>query len=134
VITNATATAKRWYHRPGQGWYQHLGFVAVHAVHIALVTWLFRGSDWLYFCVYYAYLLMASLVITRVQRYLQRPVALLLLVVALLLNIYGLLPTPDLEWFVRLFFLELLVSHLLKEVPYPADLIYCFASRDKGST
>jgi hypothetical protein len=123
VITNATATAKRWYHRPGQGWFQHMGFVAVHAVHITLVAWLFRGSDWFYFYVYYAYLLIASLVITGVQLYLQRPVALLLLVGALLLNIYGLLPTPGLEWFVPLFFRKLLVSHLLKEEPYPTDLI-----------
>ena len=26
VLTNATAAAKRWYHRPGQGWQQHLSF------------------------------------------------------------------------------------------------------------
>jgi hypothetical protein len=43
VVTNATATAKRWYHRPGHGWRQHVGFVAVHAIHIALVAWLFSG-------------------------------------------------------------------------------------------
>ncbi|NEP44590.1 MAG: hypothetical protein F6K35_37415, partial [Okeania sp. SIO2H7] len=27
VITNATSSAKRWYHRTGQGFGQHLGFV-----------------------------------------------------------------------------------------------------------
>jgi hypothetical protein len=120
VATNATASAKRWYHRPGQGWLQHLEFVAVHALHIFLVAWLFRGGDWFYFFIYYAYLLAASLMITRVQLYLQRPVALLLLVGVLLLNIYGIMPSAGLEWFVPVFFMKLLVSHLIKEVPYPA--------------
>ncbi len=118
VVTNATATAKRWYHRSGQGWKQHLGFIAVHALHIALVAWLFRGGDWLYFGIYYACLLAASLVITRSPLYLQRPLALLLLVGVLLVNFYALPPIPGLEWFVPIFFLKLLVSHLLKEAPY----------------
>jgi hypothetical protein len=121
VVTNATSTAKRWYHRPGQGWLQHMEFVAVHALHIFLVAWLFRNGDWLYFGVIYAYLLAASLFITRVRLYLQRPVALLLFAGALLLNIYVRPPIPGLEWFVPLFFLKLLVSHLPKEAPYPAE-------------
>jgi hypothetical protein len=119
VVTNATASAKRWYHRPGQGWLQHLEFVAIHALHIFLVAWLFRGGDWFFFGVYYAYLLAASLVINRIPLYLQRPVALLLLVVVWLINLYGLPPTTGLEWFVPIFFLKLLVSHLVKEEPYP---------------
>lgn len=121
VVTNATTTAKRWYHRPGQGWLQHLEFVAVHALHIFLIAWLFRGGDWTYFGVYYAYLLVASLVITRISHFLQRPVALLLFVGVLLLNIYGIVPTPGLEWFVPVFFMKLLVSHLIKETPFPPE-------------
>jgi hypothetical protein len=120
VVTNATATAKRWYHRPGQGWRQHLGFIALHFSHLFLIAWLFRGMDWVYFFVFYAYLMAASLIITQVHLYLQRPVAFLLLVIVLLLNFYVLTPTPGLEWFVPLFFLKLLVSHLPKETPYPA--------------
>lgn len=121
VVTNATATAKRWYHRPGQGWLQHLGFVALHGVHLALVVWLFRDGDWVYFNVYYLYLLVASLSIIQVRLYLQRPLALLLLVGAILINYYGLPPAQGLEWFVPIFFLKLLVSHLLKEAPYPVE-------------
>lgn len=120
VLTNATATAKRWYHRPGQGWLQHLGFVSVHFIHLLLVAWLFRGLDWVYFAIFYAYLMLASLVITRVRLYLQRPVALLLFVGALLLNLYIYPPVPGLEWFVPIFFLKLLIGHLTKEAPFPA--------------
>ena len=123
VVTNATATAKRWYHRPGQSWRQHLSFVAAHAIHIFLIAWLFRDGDWLYFGIYYAYLLIASLIIIFTPLYIQRPVALLLIVCVLLLNFYGFLPTAGLEWFVPIFFLKLLVSHLLKEAPYPAKIM-----------
>ncbi|PKN87239.1 MAG: hypothetical protein CVU46_05135 [Chloroflexi bacterium HGW-Chloroflexi-8] len=118
VVTNATSTAKRWYHRPGQGWFQHMEFVAVHAVHIFLVTWLFRNGDWIYFFVYFAYLLIASLIITRVQLFLQRPVALLLFIGVFLLNMYIVTPSAGLEWFVPIFFMKLLVSHLIKETPF----------------
>jgi hypothetical protein len=118
VITNATATAKRWYHRDGQGRRQHISFVAVHAAQLFLVAWLFRGMDWPYFVVFYGYLMAASLAIVFVPQYLQRPVALLLVVGAILLEAYGFPATPGMEWFVAVFFLKLLISHLLKEAPY----------------
>jgi hypothetical protein len=121
VATNATTTAKRWYHRAGQSGVQHLQFIAVHALHIFLVAWLFRRSDWVFFGVYYVYLLIASLVITRTQLYLQRPLALLLFVVVCLMNLYVVVPTRGMEWFVPVFFLKLLVSHLIKEVPFLPD-------------
>ena len=40
VVTNATSSAKRWYHRAGQGARQHLQFVALHIVHVIIVAWL----------------------------------------------------------------------------------------------
>jgi hypothetical protein len=121
VVTNATASAKRWYHRPGQGWRQHMAFIAVHALHLTLVAWLFRAGDWLYFVIYYAYLLVASLVILKVRLYLQRPLALLSFAGVLLIHTYSLPPTPGMEWFVPVFFLKLLVSHLVKEAPYMVE-------------
>lgn len=65
VITNATSTAKRWYHRSGQGVKEHLGFTAVHFIHLLLVAWLFRGGDWLYLTVTYGYLLVTAVFIAR---------------------------------------------------------------------
>jgi len=121
VITNATATAKRWYHRGGQGRRQHMGFIAVHALHLFLAAWLFRDKDWAYFAVFYGYLMAASLVILGVPLYLQRPAALLLLVGAILFNFYALPPAPGMEWFAPVFFLKLLVSHLVKEAPFSVE-------------
>jgi hypothetical protein len=119
VVTNATSTAKRWYQRPGQSWLKHLEFVSVHGMHLFLVAWLFRGGDWRYFGIYYVYLMAASLIITRIQLYLQRPVAILLFAWGLILNIYVVKPSIGLEWFIPLFLLKLLVSYLIKEMPFP---------------
>lgn len=132
VITNATSTAKRWYHREGQGFRQHFGFVAIHAVQVLLVAWLFRGGDWIFFGVMYGYLLTAAWIILRTPLYLQRPVALVLYCGTILLGTYAFAPTAGLEWFIPFFFLKLLVSHLLKEAPFhPGEATTCIP--DPGS-
>ena len=118
VLTNATATAKRWHHRPGQGWQSHLSFVSLHMLHISLIALLFREGDGVFFAAVSSYLLLASMLILRSPLYLQRPIALGLYGLALLGDRYLLAPTPGLEWFLPLFFLKLLVSHLLKETAY----------------
>ena len=118
VVTNATASGKRWYHREGQGFKQHFGFVIIHAFQLLLVVIFFRSGDWLFFVILYGYLLIATLIILRSPLYLQRPVALILYIGALLMNCYVFTPTIGLEWFVPIFFLKLLISHVLKEAPY----------------
>ncbi len=118
VLTNATAAAKRWYHRPGQGWQQHMAFVCVHLFHIGLVALLLRGGDGAFFAGVSSYLLLAAGVILASPLYLQRPVALGLYGLALLGDRYVFVPTPGLEWFLSLFFLKLLISHLLNETAY----------------
>ncbi|AFY37827.1 hypothetical protein Lepto7376_1484 [[Leptolyngbya] sp. PCC 7376] len=122
TLTNATAAAKRWFHRPGQGWQQHLGFVAFHLCHIAVVAIAFRGIDWGFLISMSSYLLLATGVILASLLYLQRSIALGLFILALLGDCYLIAPMPGLEWFVPLLFLKLLVSHLPKENAYqPGD-------------
>ena len=118
VLTNATNTAKRWYHRPGQGWQQHLSFVAIHLFHIGAIALFFRGGDGLFFGGVSAYLLTAAGLILSVPLYLQRPVAVCLYGLSIVGSLDLLSPTPGLEWFLPLFFLKLLVSHLLHETAY----------------
>lgn len=118
IVTNATSTAKRWYHREGQGFWHHLIFTAVHVIHLFIVAWLFRALDWGFFGVTSSYLLVASIIILKAPLYLQRPLAYLLYAIALLISIYGFAPTVGLEWFLPFFYLKLLISHLLREEPY----------------
>ena len=118
VLTNATAAAKRWYHRPGQGWQQHMAFVLVHLFHIGMVALLFRGGEGLFFVGVSCYLVLSAGLILASPLYLQRPIALGLYGLVLVCDRYLVTPNPGLEWFLPLFFLKLLVSHLLKESPY----------------
>ena len=122
VVTNATSSAKRWYHRPEQGFRQHFTFVAVHGIHLILVGWLFRAGDWAWALAWFAFLMAASALILAVPLYLQRPLAFSLFGSGLLLWLYLDAPIPGLEWFIPVFLLKLLVSHLLREEPYrPAN-------------
>lgn len=118
IITNATSSAKRWYHRAGQGFSQHFGFVTLHLAHLTLVSWLFLNLDLMWIIVSGAYLLFAGFTIISVPLYLQRPVALSLYTGSLILVLYALVPPPGMEWFLPLFYLKLLVAHLPKEEAY----------------
>lgn len=120
IITNATSAAKRWYHRPGQGWKQHLAFVLPHGAHLALLGWLFPELGWPFALLCFCYLVAATVAVLLTPLYLQRPLALAAYVGALLLNL-ALDPPMALAWVAPLFFLKLLVAHLLKEAPFQPD-------------
>ncbi|MBZ0276137.1 MAG: hypothetical protein K8I60_08335 [Anaerolineae bacterium] len=118
VVTNAATAAKRWYHRPGQTARHHLGFVSVHAAQLLIVSLAFRDADWGYFVLTYGYLMVASFIIVNMPLYLQRPVSLLAYMLVVGLGGYLLTPTPGMEWFLPVFYLKLLVSHLPYETPF----------------
>lgn len=120
VVANATTAAKRWYHRPGQGFRQHFAFVVLH-VHPFLAAWLFWEGNWAFALVIYGYLLLATLLILRTRLCMQRPVAMALTVVGLGIGLVAFPPVPGMAWFVPVFYLKLLVSHLLKEWPYSPE-------------
>lgn len=117
VPANASNCAKRWYHRPGQGFWEHFAFPLIH-VHPFVLALLFPGFGWGTAAVVYVYLLVAAIVVLLSPLYLKRPVAFVLYSVALLGGLYALGVPPGLEWFVPLFFLKLLVAHLLPERAY----------------
>ncbi|MEP0921390.1 hypothetical protein [Leptolyngbya sp. FACHB-711] len=118
AVCNATDTTKRWYHRPEVTWVQHLAFVLLHLTHVAIVSWLFRDSpqfDWHYFGLISSYLLIATLVVVSVRSYLKRPIAAGLYLVVIAIELYGISPTPGIEWFIPTLFLKLLIGHLVPE-------------------
>lgn len=120
VVTNATSAAKRWYHRPEQGWKAHMVFVALH-LHPFLVAWLFLDGNWTFGIVGYGYLMMAALLILWMPLYLKRPFAMLLYLFGVFISLYTLPTVPGMEWFLPIFYLKLLVSHLLKEAPFQPE-------------
>lgn len=118
VVTNATSAAKRWYHRRGQGFRQHMLFVMVHIIQPLLIAFVFRDQDLVYVMVIFGYLMIASVTILKAPLYLQRPVAMVFLMGGFLMNSYVLVPTNGLEWFIPMYYTKLLVSHLLMETAY----------------
>ncbi len=118
VLTNATSSAKRWYHREGQGFKQHLGVVLLHLLQIVIMSWVFMGFDWIFIVSAYAYLVIAALILLFTRHYLQRPVAFFLVVVGFVFGLYVLQPAEGIEWFAPVLYLKILASHLLKEEPY----------------
>ncbi len=116
VAVNASAPARRYYHRPGRNPSHHLGFVALHSVHVAVVAWLFRDSDWGYAAGVSAGLLACAALVVKSPPYLRRPVAMLSLAAALVMAPVA-VPTAGLDWFVPVLFLKLLVCYLLGDLP-----------------
>ncbi|MCB1168568.1 MAG: hypothetical protein KDK33_20605 [Leptospiraceae bacterium] len=120
VLTNATSPAKRWYHRPGQSALQHFMFSGSHVFHLLAVGFFFADRPLFWTGINVSFLLIAVSVVLISPLYLKRPVAMLLYAIGLLLAIYVTPGPQGLEWFLPLFFLKLLVSHLIPEAPFVA--------------
>jgi hypothetical protein len=118
VLTNATNAAKRWYHRPGSGRRRaRLAFVAVHLLHLAAVGLLVLSGDWAWTLGNAVLLLGGAAAVEFTPLHLKRPLSMAAFMTAVLVNLFW-LRTPDaLAWFAPLFFLKLLVCHLVPEAP-----------------
>lgn len=116
ISVNASPSAKRWWHRPGQGFKQHFGFVVFH-IHPFLLAALFAGFSWIGAIIIYASVLLAAFVILLTPLGIRRPVAFILYAILILVGIY-LIPVPiGLAWFFPFYALKLLLAHLLPEKP-----------------
>ncbi|MCM6774052.1 hypothetical protein NDR87_11270 [Nocardia sp. CDC159] len=118
VLTNATNAAKRWYHRDAPGIVRkRRTFVALHLAHLAAVAFVLLPAAWDWFAVNAVLLLAAAALIERVPLGVKRPTAMAawLTVVTITPIVYA-LPTA-LAWFTPIFYLKLLISHLIPEAP-----------------
>lgn len=116
IVTNSTSSAKRWYHRSGQGFWQHMGFISLHLVHLSIVVFTF-GTGYFWLLMHGLVLILSSTAILLSAIYLQRTISLSVYSLALIISMmFG--SVPGLEWFLPLFYLKLLVAHLPVEEPY----------------
>ena len=118
AVCNATDTTKRWYHRPGATWVQHIAFILPHLLHVAMVSWLFRdpmGFDWNYFGSITSYLFFAAAIVLAIPSYLKRPVAAGLYLIVIAIGLYRVGSTFGVEWFIPALFLKLLIGHLVPD-------------------
>lgn len=122
VVTNATSTAKRWNFREGNDFKAHMSFVGLHIIQVFLVSYFFLNFDLLWIGLIYGYLMITCAFILAMPLYLQRPVAMTVCAVSLVLSIYVFKSPEHLEWIMPLFFLKLQVCHVLREEPYRPDV------------
>ncbi|MEU7725923.1 hypothetical protein AB0B78_11860 [Streptomyces sp. NPDC040724] len=118
VLTNATNAAKRWYHRADPGARRaRLLFVSAHLIHLAAMGLVVLSGDLAWTLTNAALLLGGAVVVEFTPVHLKRPAAMALLMAAVVVNLFW-LPVPTaLAWFAPLFFLKLLVCHLVPEAP-----------------
>jgi hypothetical protein len=125
AVANATNSAKRQYFGPlspdagpaGRLAHRQLLFAAIH-VHPFLVVGLFPGGTWLWAIVVYGGMLASVTLLDQwCPVYLQRPVAVLVLVAAVVGN--ALIAAPEgWAWFIPVFAAKLVVGHAVREEPY----------------
>ncbi len=117
VVANASASTKRWYQRNETRPVHRYGFVAMHAGHLALATFVFDlGWPWLGANV--AALLVFGAITAWTGRHLQRPAGMLLSFVWIT-GAAILFPVPPLAaWVIPALALKLLLGHLVEEEPY----------------
>ncbi|SDK42801.1 hypothetical protein [Natronorubrum texcoconense] len=112
IVANTTVSGTRWWHRPAQTRRDHLRFVAGH-LHPFVLAWLFVGLTWADAAVIYGFLVCGAAVILATPDDLERPVAMGVFSVGLLVALYVVAVPNGLEWFVPFLYLKLLPGHLV---------------------
>jgi hypothetical protein len=115
AVCNGTVTTRYWYHRPGQGWRDHMLFIVPHLAYVGVVAGLARGPgfDVGYASIFAPGILIASAAVITAPARLKTPVAFggfMVLLVGMTIQ-FG--TTPGLEWFAPGLLLKLLLGHLV---------------------
>lgn len=118
ILTNATNAAKRWYHRQAPGTRRaRLTFVGAHLLHLGVMGLVMLEGDWTWTLANGALLLAGTAAVEFAPLPVKRPVAMASWTAAVLANLFWLDVPAALLWFAPLFFLKLLVCHLVPEAP-----------------
>ncbi len=125
VVANSLNSCKRFYHSPIQSEEtgfnaiakNHMAFTLLH-IHPLIVGLLFGNMNWGYGLFWYTALVLAAVFVLQSPLYLHRPIALGLIMTAILLNFYIIDPVSGFEWLVPALFLKIVYGHLVREEPY----------------
>ena len=123
VTANSLNSCKRFYHSPVKS--EETGFTALaknHTlftlmhVHPLLIGLLF--ASWQYGLIWYPALIVSSLIVLGAPIYLQRPLAMGIIMTAILVNFYLIQPISGFEWLIPALFLKIVYGHIVREEPY----------------
>lgn len=131
MAANSLNSCKRFYHTPAKAdeprgtalFKNHMAFSAMH-IHTLLVQLLYGAETLYYGLFWYVCLVTAAWGILKTPLYLRRPAAFLVIALALLLNLYVVMPARGFEWLVPALYIKIIYGHLVQEEPYrPASEI-----------
>ncbi len=125
VVANATNSCKRFYHTPSgpestaaeRFFKRGMTFDVLHVYPIVVALVLPGGSAGIGVAWYVA-LIGSAAAVRATPLYLKRPVAFLLIGVAVVVSTYALPPAPGVEWLMPLLFLKIVYGHGVQEEPY----------------
>lgn len=118
VLTNATNSAKRWYHRPGSGRRRaRMLFISAHILHLVVVAFVLLPDDTTWFATHLALLAFGTLVIELAALEVKRPLAACAVLVAVVVG-QAVAPLEGILVLVPVvFYMKLLMGHLVPEAP-----------------
>lgn len=120
AVVNATASAKRWYHRPGRSSRHHLGFVAAH-IQPFILALLVPGFGWWTAAATYGIVFLAAAAVSSSPGRILTPVAFTCAVFGIAVTTAVLTVPAFLLWFGPVLLVKLLLAHLLPEPGRQAD-------------
>lgn len=129
AIANSLNSCKRFYHSSLQTFEpsyvklakNYLLFSSVH-VHTLLISLIFSSAGLFYGWFWYLLLQASVLAVIKVPLYLQRPVSMLIIAAALLINSYVIISPVGFEWLVPLLFIKIVYGHTVPEEPYRPEI------------
>lgn len=108
VIANITRSTSTWYHQ--RPLHTRMLFLLMHFVHPMVAVMVLDPGNWFFFWRVYLYMLLAGGMVLLIRNTeTQRPVALALYVIGLMLAIYLLQPADMLRWFAPVYFAKLII-------------------------
>jgi len=125
AVANSLNSCKRFYHSSVQTFEpnyvklakNHLFFSVIH-IHPLIVSLIFPAHSLFYGLFWYLILQISVLTVTKTPLYLQRPVSMLIIVTALLINDYFVSSPTGLEWLIPVLFIKIVYGHSVQEEPY----------------
>lgn len=125
MISNSLNSGKRFYHteaketegKAGKFLKNHLLFGLIH-VHPFIIGLMFNNMDWIYGLQWYLIFIGSVLIVHKIPLYLKRPVSMLMVLIAILINNFFILPIEGFGWFIPVLFLKIVYGHMVREEPY----------------
>lgn len=127
VVANSLNSCKRFYHSPVQPEEtgltglakNHFVFTLLH-IHLILIGLVFGKMNLTYGIIWYVVMLIVSATVQRLPLYLQRPSAMGIIMLAIMVNYYVIPPVAGFEWLIPALFLKIVYGHIVREEPYRA--------------